>query len=163
MLQLQRAQSRSRFVAIGALLSLVCVTLLVFGARERGDVVRYVLKSPFNSNTKSQSGSSTCLSSSLSSSSSSSSGWASWKNHSQSWEFVAERDGDNYGLSDEQCQIAFPKLFVEIEKSVAKRKDRPITFRELNSRKLENGMVRGVIYRGEVGPLPPFPLLSIGF
>lgn len=140
---LQRAQSRTRFLAIGALLSLIFVTFLVFGTRDRGDVVRYVLKS---SRPRPPS---ECSSSPPHSPSS----WTSWKNQSesQSWEFLVERDGDNYGLSDEQCQIAFPKLFVEIEKSAARRKDKPITFKELNSRKLQDAMVRGVIDRGEVG------------
>jgi hypothetical protein len=66
------------------------------------------------------------------------------------WEFKVERDGDNYGLTDEQCQAAFPKLFVEIEKSVEARKGNPISYKEYNSRELEKGMVRGIIFEGEV-------------
>lgn len=66
------------------------------------------------------------------------------------WEFKVERDGDNYGLTDEQCQAAFPKLFVDIEKTVKARKDYPISYKEYNSRNLEKGMVRGIIFEGEV-------------
>lgn len=66
------------------------------------------------------------------------------------WEFKVERDGDNYGLTDEQCQAAFPKLFIEIENSVKARKGNPISFKEFDSRTFEKGMVRGIIFEGEV-------------
>jgi hypothetical protein len=66
------------------------------------------------------------------------------------WEFQVERDGDGYGLTDEQCSSAFPKLYVEIDKAVARRKDKHITKEELDSRKWLNGMVRGMVYNGEV-------------
>lgn len=68
----------------------------------------------------------------------------------EGWEFVVERDGDNHGLSGEQCRAAFPKLFVEIEKSVKARGEKKINFKELDSRPVEDGMVRGVIHHGEV-------------
>jgi hypothetical protein len=61
-----------------------------------------------------------------------------------------ERDGDNYGLTDEQYSSAFPKLYAEIDKAVARRKDKHITKEELDSRKWLNGMVRGMAYNGEV-------------
>ncbi|KAL1998383.1 hypothetical protein VTN02DRAFT_6297 [Thermoascus thermophilus] len=129
---LPRAQRRTRSLALlGALLSFVFVTFLVFGSRDRGDVVRLVLTSPGPRPPS----------------------WSSWKNQSQSassWEFLVERDGDDYGLSDEQCRIAFPKLFVEIEKSAARRKDKPITLKELNSRKSQEATVRGIVDRGEL-------------
>ncbi|KKA20139.1 DUF821 domain protein [Rasamsonia emersonii CBS 393.64] len=72
--------------------------------------------------------------------------------NNDTWEFIASRDGDNYGLSDEQCQIAFPKLFVEIDKSVALRAgaNKPITWKELNSRKVGDGLVRAIVDRGEL-------------
>ncbi|KAI9874887.1 MAG: hypothetical protein M1830_009177 [Pleopsidium flavum] len=66
------------------------------------------------------------------------------------WEFQVDRDGDNYGLTDEQCESAFPKLFVEIEKSIAARKDNPITFEEFDSRPVTDGMVRALVYNGEL-------------
>lgn len=67
-----------------------------------------------------------------------------------SWEFQASRDADNYGLSDQQCKTAFPKLFGEIEKSVASRQLSNITAEDLDSQKWLNGMVRGMVYNGEV-------------
>jgi hypothetical protein len=71
---------------------------------------------------------------------------------SSGWEFVSTRDGDDYGLSEEQCNIAFPKLFFELEKSVKQREANGslITSKEVQSRKVEDGMVRGIIYDGEV-------------
>ncbi|EEH02770.1 DUF821 domain-containing protein [Histoplasma capsulatum G186AR] len=64
------------------------------------------------------------------------------------WKFETTRDGDNYGLSRAQCQQAFPKLYIEIEKAVAARRGRNITFDELNSKPLKNSMVRAMIYQG---------------
>lgn len=69
------------------------------------------------------------------------------------WRFVVERDGDNYGLTDEQCETAFPKLYSEIEKSVARRASNPITFEELDSRKMGANTVRGLVYNGDVSML----------
>ena len=66
------------------------------------------------------------------------------------WEFVVERDADNHGLSEEQCRIAFPKLYFEIDKSAAFRENSSITFKELDSIPIEDGKVRGMIHHGEV-------------
>jgi hypothetical protein len=67
-----------------------------------------------------------------------------------SWEFNVEHDGHYHGLSEEQCRIAFPKLFSEVDKSTELRQDKHITFEELDSRNVEEGMVRGIIEKGEV-------------
>jgi hypothetical protein len=69
------------------------------------------------------------------------------------WQFVSARDADNYGLNEEQCNVAFPKLFVELEKSVQQRKENRsmIIAQDVRSRRIEDGMVRGLIYDGEVG------------
>lgn len=71
--------------------------------------------------------------------------------HNGSWEFDVQHDGHNHGLSEEQCRIAFPKLFGEIEKSAEMRQNKHITFQDLDSRNVEEGMVRGIIENGEVG------------
>jgi hypothetical protein len=71
----------------------------------------------------------------------------------EEWSFVASRDANNYALNSEQCLAAFPKLFAEIDKSVAQRREanNPITFGEINSRReLGQGMARAMIYQGEV-------------
>lgn len=66
------------------------------------------------------------------------------------WEFVVDRDGENYGLSEEQCQIAFPKLFSEVDKSAAARQTKKISFKEVDNTVIEDGMVRALIHQGEV-------------
>lgn len=68
----------------------------------------------------------------------------------EAWEFVVERDGDDHGLSDEQCRAAFPKLYDEIDKSTEFRKQNKIKLKELNSIPVEDGMVRALIHHGEV-------------
>ncbi|KIW08853.1 uncharacterized protein PV09_00778 [Verruconis gallopava] len=39
------------------------------------------------------------------------------------WEFNVERDGRNFGLSDEQCAAAFPDYYREIDRAVTWRKE----------------------------------------
>lgn len=68
----------------------------------------------------------------------------------EKWEFEAWRDAENYGLSDQQCKAAFPKLFGQIENSVASRRISKITQEDLDSQKWLNGMVRGMVYNGEL-------------
>ncbi|KAJ5183851.1 hypothetical protein N7492_001467 [Penicillium capsulatum] len=70
--------------------------------------------------------------------------------HNASWAFDVEHDGHNHGLSEAQCRIAFPKLFGEVDKSAEMRKDKHITFHDLDSRNVEEGMVRGIIENGEL-------------
>ena len=67
------------------------------------------------------------------------------------WEFDPARDANNHGLSEEQCRIAFPKLFVEIEKSADERTNGSISYEEVDSVEIEDGMVRAVVFNGEVG------------
>lgn len=69
---------------------------------------------------------------------------------SAGWEFVVERDGNNHGLSEDQCRIAFPKLFAEIDKSSTLREDKLVSYKDLDSRIVDDAMVRGIIDRGEV-------------
>lgn len=40
------------------------------------------------------------------------------------WVFDWEKDGRNYGLTEEQCNFAFPELYKEIERAVMHRKDK---------------------------------------
>lgn len=66
------------------------------------------------------------------------------------WEFNPARDANNHGLSEEQCRIAFPKLFVEIERSADERRNRSISYKEIDSVEIGDGMVRAVVFNGEV-------------
>lgn len=74
-------------------------------------------------------------------------------NDGSGWKYSKPRDAENYGLSHAQCRAAFPLLFVEIDKSVLARGEKKISYEELNSRKLVDGMGRAIIYNGEVSLL----------
>jgi hypothetical protein len=117
-----------RFLATGAVVSLLLLTFFVCGTgTSRGLSSKYSIK-PYP---RQQS----C---------------APPVNASAGWEFAVERDGNNHGLSEDQCRIAFPKLFLEIDKSSSLRTDKRVSYTELNSRTVDDGMVRGIIDRGEV-------------
>lgn len=68
------------------------------------------------------------------------------------WDY--HRDRDNLLLSQEQCDLAFPGLFADIERARASREGRPITLQELDSITPKNGYVRAMIYDQQVGPHP---------
>lgn len=125
-----------RFLATGALISILTLTFLVFGTRSSRDAAsRYILK--------------TARPESLSQAHCGQETHTTLPNGS--WEFVAQRDALNHGLSDEQCQLAFPKLFVEVDKSVSLKQDARIAYKDLDSREVEDGMVRAIIDQGQVG------------
>ncbi|PGH14653.1 hypothetical protein AJ80_05834 [Polytolypa hystricis UAMH7299] len=69
------------------------------------------------------------------------------------WEFDTGRDAQNYGMSRTQCRKAFPKLFVELEKVVEARGGKKIGFEELEEREWREGMVRGLVHRGQLSIL----------
>ena len=119
-----------RYLVIGAVVSLFVLAFLVLGTGAPS------LSSQFN--LKTQSRQQYC---------------APAVNSSAGWEFIVERDGNNHGLSEDQCRIAFPKLFVEIDKSSKLREDKLVSYKELNSRTVDDGMVRGIIDRGEVSKI----------
>ena len=67
-----------------------------------------------------------------------------------SWEYEYGRDDSNEGLSPDQCNAAFLGLFEDIDRAVKLRKDNHIEEEELSSMKMYKGMVRAMIYKGEV-------------
>ncbi|KAJ5485676.1 hypothetical protein N7539_005664 [Penicillium diatomitis] len=127
-----------RFIALGLMLSLGTLAILLLHIRSTQDrKSQYILKTS-SSGLNSQSH---CEQTSQTPSST----------ENDTWEFNTKRDALNYGLSDEQCQLAFPKLFVDIEKSAALKKAiSPITFDDLDSREVEDGMVRAMIVQGQL-------------
>ncbi|KAJ5729598.1 uncharacterized protein N7483_004106 [Penicillium malachiteum] len=120
-----------RFLATGVLGSLFILTFLFIGIHRSGGPALYFPKSS-QSHTQLR-----CPSPDTTPS-------------NGTWEFLVERDGQNHGLSEEQCNIAFPKLFVEIDKSAALKQDNRISYKELDSRDVEDGMVRVIIDQGEL-------------
>lgn len=120
-----------RFLATGAVISLFFLTFLILGLHRVRDSSRYFIKNSRPNPPKCPSHESSAPS-------------------NGTWEFVVGRDGRNHGLSEEQCLIAFPKLYIEIDKSALLKQETPISFKELDSRDVEDGMVRGIIDQGEV-------------
>ncbi|KAJ6006931.1 hypothetical protein N7451_004875 [Penicillium sp. IBT 35674x] len=120
-----------RFLATGAVVSIFFLTFLILEFHRSGDPTRYFLKNSRPSSPQ-------CPSVEYSAPS------------NDAWEFVVGRDGQNHGLSEEQCRIAFPKLYAEVDKSVLVKQEKHITYKELDSRDVEDGMVRGIIDQGEL-------------
>lgn len=118
-----------RFLATGAVGSLFILTFLLFGIRQSGSSTLYALKT---SQPRPQLH---C---------------PSLDSANGTWEFIVERDGQDHGLSEEQCRVAFPKLFIEIDKSASLKQGNHISYKELDSRNVEDSMVRGIIDQGEV-------------
>ncbi|TWU70633.1 hypothetical protein ED733_001181 [Metarhizium rileyi] len=62
------------------------------------------------------------------------------------WKFNSDRDANTYSLDSEQCNIAFPGLFAEIERGVATQKALGnITPKQLNISGRGRGALRGMI------------------
>jgi hypothetical protein len=70
------------------------------------------------------------------------------------WQYQYGRDDRNQGLDFEQCNAAFPGLFEDIDRSGRFRHRRPVTAAEVASINLSYGMVRAMIYDGEVNNQP---------
>lgn len=67
-----------------------------------------------------------------------------------SWTYDPARDADEYGLSIDQCDAAFPGLFQEIEYQVKERTKRPITEEELSRESWPAGTIRLMVHGGQV-------------
>ncbi|KAF7596149.1 hypothetical protein BBP40_003048 [Aspergillus hancockii] len=125
----QSQSSRLRFLGTGVVCSLIVVTFLIFGTRYSAEVAKYALKTPVKQAPLK------CTST---------------PRNGSSWQFEVERDGNNHGLSQEQCRTAFPKLFDEIDKSALFREKNHIKFKDVDGTMVEDGMVRGIIDHGEL-------------
>lgn len=71
-------------------------------------------------------------------------------NLARNWVYKYGRDDTNEGLSTAQCTAAFPGLFEDINRAVSLRRNNHIQSEELSSMKMYKGMVRAMIYNGEV-------------
>lgn len=117
-----------RFLGLGATLSLVIVGFLLFHDRFSASATKYILKTSEKPPLE-------CPSA---------------VTNTSDWAFHAQRDANDHGLSDEQCRKAFPRLFVELDKAGEGRRERKIGSREVNEVEVGDGMVRAVVYDGEV-------------
>lgn len=64
------------------------------------------------------------------------------------WNFT--RDARNLLLNHDQCDLAFPRLFQEIDRPVSNRRSRPITLKEIEGIQPMNGYIRAMIYDQQV-------------
>ncbi|KAF2164653.1 hypothetical protein M409DRAFT_25047 [Zasmidium cellare ATCC 36951] len=73
------------------------------------------------------------------------------------WHFDYKRDGRNYGLSEEQCDIAFPGLYKEIDRAVAHRLEKwgKITPDEVEVEWRGDGIVRAMIHDNQLYIVDP--------
>ncbi|KAL4885246.1 glycosyl transferase family 90-domain-containing protein [Aspergillus karnatakaensis] len=142
-----------RYLGAGAVLSVILLTFLLFDRNSDSYFTNsgargYILKQPV-ANTQ-------CANAGTNTDSSSSSEPGSGRNATREWTFDVRRDGDNHGLSHEQCLAAFPKLFIEIDKAVKERLTDGgkglISFKEVDDLASgdEDGLVRAVIRGGEL-------------
>ncbi|KAL2817312.1 glycosyl transferase family 90-domain-containing protein [Aspergillus granulosus] len=141
-----------RFLGAGAALSLFLLTFLVFGhstysTNHEGS--GYILKPTSGPTSNAQ----------CECDSQSSTGNNTAQRGGIKWEFDFRRDGDNHGLSDEQCLSAFPKLFGDLDRVAQERvgSGKLITFDDVDelSRSGEDangdrGLVRAAVVGGEL-------------
>jgi hypothetical protein len=71
-----------------------------------------------------------------------------------SWKWSVERDAMNYGLTEAQCDAAFPGLWNELERAVdLRRKVGNITEKDVEISWRKQSMVRAMIYNRQVSRL----------
>lgn len=70
-----------------------------------------------------------------------------------SWTFDFKKHGRNYGLTEEQCNIAFPDLYKEIDRAVKYRKEKMgsgITIDEVDVSWAPDSMIRAMIHDNQL-------------
>lgn len=74
------------------------------------------------------------------------------------WAFDAKRDARNLGLSDTQCDAAFPKLYTELDRAMEHLGPRSVRQNQIriweNDEPYPHGQVHVLIYEGQVCVLP---------
>ncbi|KAK0941006.1 hypothetical protein LTR29_007423 [Friedmanniomyces endolithicus] len=69
----------------------------------------------------------------------------------QAWKYEYRRDRRDYGLSEEQCSVAFPELYEEVDRAVAYRQKRGnIALEELDVGWRGDGIVRALIHDNQL-------------
>ena len=68
------------------------------------------------------------------------------------WTFNVTEDGNNFALTQTQCDSAFPDLFYEIDRAVAHRNDRslPITPEDVSISWRNDAAFRGLIHENQL-------------
>jgi hypothetical protein len=72
--------------------------------------------------------------------------------HGGGWKFQHQRDSLNFGLTGEQCEIAFPGLFEEIYRAVGFRRDQGsnVSLADLDAIEAGRGTTRAMIVDGKL-------------
>lgn len=73
------------------------------------------------------------------------------------WQYNYERDGRNYGLSEDQCNAAFPELYKEIDRAVQHRREKwgKITPDETEVAWRGDGIVQAMIHDNQLYVIDP--------
>ena len=71
----------------------------------------------------------------------------------KTWEFVYGRDDTNEALTRKQCQAAFPGAFEDVQRAVELRRKegKNVRAQDVAGMKMYKGMVKAMIFNGEVG------------
>lgn len=69
---------------------------------------------------------------------------------SPSWSYDPAKHAEEYGLSLDQCDAAFPGLFTEIEQQIKARKGALITEEEMSRGDWPVGTIKAMIWEGQV-------------
>lgn len=64
--------------------------------------------------------------------------------------FDWRRDSFKYGLDDHQCDVAFLRLFQDIDIAVEHRRGRNVTLQDIDDHLTQNGTIRAMIFDGQV-------------
>ena len=74
------------------------------------------------------------------------------QSHASQWTYQYPRDARNYGLSQEQCESAFPDLYKEIDRAVAwtKEKKGSVTEDDLGVGWRGDGITRALVYDNQL-------------
>lgn len=73
--------------------------------------------------------------------------------HPSSWTYIPSRDADNPALNSQQCTLAFPNLYTEIDRSVAVWRDHrkhTITAADTSISWRDNGALRLLIHKNQL-------------
>jgi hypothetical protein len=76
------------------------------------------------------------------------------------WDFITQRDERNFGLSNEQCEKAFPDYYKEIDRAVTYFQEKGnVTEEEVDIEWRGGEIVRVIIYERQVGSRSPPSLM----
>jgi len=85
--------------------------------------------------------------------------------HPKEWLFAPQKDSENFALNKKQCDLAFPRLWLEINRSVSVWKNnisRPITVGDISLDSQSGGVFRALIHENQLRILETKGILDQG-